>query len=149
MSLIGKVVLFGCLALNLSGSGVTAFTPHRHIISERRPALKLIPSSSSFGRGTGALVGARNHRQTAAFGSFNSKVVPGVGDEGCALPSPSMVNTLPVNSQLAVVVGYCLALYGGTVGLVTGKYLTSWTHFCGLVPVVNNFVSVASRLPFL
>ena len=142
MSSIGKVVLLGCLSLQLSRSGVTAFAPHRHIISDRRPVLKLIPS-------TGAPIGARDHRQTAVFGSSNSKVVPGVGDEGCALPSPSMVNTLPVNSQLAVVLGYCLALYGGSVGLVTGKYLIASTHLCKLVSLVNCFVSVASSMPFL
>ena len=122
---IGKVALSGCFGLLLSSSGVIAFAPRIHLIQEHRAhkasALSLIPSPSSLEFRSETLSGAFT-RQTRVFGSSKSEVVPGVGDEGCALPSPSMVNTLPLNTQLAVVLGYCLALYGGTVGLVTGEH---------------------------
>lgn len=52
--------------------------------------------------------------------SSKSEPVAGLGDDGCALPSPSGVNTLPLPAQAAVFFGYYLALYGGTTALVTG-----------------------------
>jgi uncharacterized membrane protein len=54
------------------------------------------------------------------FGSSRPDAIPGIGDDGCAMPSLSKVNTLSVRTQGLVFFGCCLALYGGTVGLVSG-----------------------------
>ena len=59
---------------------------------------------------------------TKLFAS-KSEPVAGLGDDGCALPSPSGVNTLPLPAQAAVFFGYYLALYGGTTAVVAGKCL--------------------------
>ena len=68
------------------------------------------------------------NRQTAGacnavtkLSASKSEPVPGLGDEGCALPSPSKVNTLPLPAQAAVFFGYYLFLYGGTSAVVAGK----------------------------
>jgi uncharacterized membrane protein len=44
--------------------------------------------------------------------------IPGVGDDGCALPSPSRINTLPVVAQAASFFAIAFALYAGTLGSV-------------------------------
>ena len=66
-------------------------------------------------------------------GSGKSEIIPGIGDEGCALPSPSGVNMLPLTTQTAVVFGIFLGLYAGTVGVVSGKnilFLLLTPFFC-------------------
>lgn len=47
-------------------------------------------------------------------------VVPGVGEEGCRLPSPSGINMKPVTSQAMIFFGIWAALMAGTTGLVNG-----------------------------
>lgn len=43
---------------------------------------------------------------------------PGIGDDGCMLPSPSGVNQLPQLQQFAIVIGIFVALVAGTVPFV-------------------------------
>lgn len=65
-----------------------------------------------------------------------SVIVQGVGDEGCALPSPSRVNTLPESLQAAVFFGIFAVLSASTavlssvVGDATAKYewLQNWRY---------------------
>ena len=82
-------------------------------------------------------------RQPSSLSFFNKKVVeekpiilPGVGDDGCALPSPSGVNTLAEPVQAAIVVGIFAALGVGTVAfssfldVITMKYewVQTWRY---------------------
>ena len=60
------------------------------------------------------------HPEGTNLSASKAEPVPGFGDDGCALPSPSKVNTLPVPLQAAVFFGYYLALYGGTTTIVSG-----------------------------
>lgn len=64
------------------------------------------------------------------------KATPGVGDEGCALPSPSGINTLPTQVQALVFFGIYLGLGAGTallssfLGDITSKYewVQTWRY---------------------
>lgn len=50
--------------------------------------------------------------------SDDAVIVPGIGDEGCMLESPSGINTLSEPAQAAVVLGYFVVLFCGTLGLI-------------------------------
>jgi hypothetical protein len=63
------------------------------------------------------------HDTATKLYASKAEPVAGLGDDGCALPSPSGVNTLPLPAQAAVFFGYYLALYGGTTAVVAGQCL--------------------------
>ena len=115
-----NVLFCVCLGSLLFSSYVTAFTLHN------RPVAALRTYDV-----TNFRVGSKSSDRNLLNTSLNrgmrlsakSEVIPGIGDEGCALPSPSGVNTLPLTTQMAVVFGCLLGLYGGTVALVSGNYL--------------------------
>jgi uncharacterized membrane protein len=52
-------------------------------------------------------------------------IIPGVGPEGCQLPSPSRINTVPKPLQAKAVVGIFAALFLGTQAF--SSVLTDWT----------------------
>ena len=58
--------------------------------------------------------------QYMSINSDDMSVVPGIGDEGCKLPSPSAVNTLPTPVQAAIFLSYFAGLALGTSSLVKG-----------------------------
>ncbi|KAL9186752.1 hypothetical protein ACHAXT_010472 [Thalassiosira profunda] len=99
------------------------------------------------------------HRSTAAtatslhvfsFGKQTAEepevppAIPGIGEEGCALPSPSGVNTLPESQQAAIFAAICAGLGVGTyllysfLGEITLQYewVQSWRYTWPLLGLV-------------
>lgn len=92
--------------------------------SALRPSIIRMPQSAasnlaSTSRTLHKRVGG-GHPEGTKLSASKAEPVQGFGDDGCALPSPSKVNTLPVPLQAAVFFGYYLALYGGTTTIVSG-----------------------------
>lgn len=52
----------------------------------------------------------------------NAPIIEGIGDEGCALPSPSRINTLQLPLQFAIFSAISGALYAGTSVSVSGLH---------------------------
>ena len=60
---------------------------------------------------------------TRLYASDNSPLIqPGIGDEGCALPSPSRINTLSPPFQFAIFLAISGALYTGTGSAINGLH---------------------------
>jgi hypothetical protein len=114
MSNLVKFLLTGSLALFLLSTCCTAFRPNAFRMPQS-VASNLASSSKTLHK----RVGSAHPEETKLLAS-KAEPVAGFGDDGCALPSPSKVNTLPKPLQAAVFFGYYLALYGGTTALVSG-----------------------------
>ena len=71
---------------------------------------------------TNSMVAKRRNHVTykIVMNANNAAVEAGIGDEGCKLPAPSKVNTLPVPAQAAVVVAIFTGLYVSTMALISG-----------------------------
>ena len=87
----------------------------------------LLPSAQAFSSSsriitTNTMVAKRkNHPlKTIVMTANNAAVEAGIGDEGCKLPAPSKINTLPVPAQAGVFVAIYLAIYVSTMALVSG-----------------------------
>ena len=114
MSNLAKLLLTGSLALFLLSSCCTAFRPNVFRMPQS-VASNLASSSKTLHKRVGGA-----HPEETKLSASKAEPVAGFGDEGCALPSPSKVNTLPKPLQAAVFFGYYLALYGGMTALVSG-----------------------------
>lgn len=117
-----RSIATACFSLAIFSSCVTAFAPHCSSVRHGKFTISNKQNHSPFPeRNQGD---SQPHRCNRLLAS-KTEPVPGFGDEGCALPSPSKVNTLPLPAQAAVFFGIWLGLYGGTAALVTGKFRTN------------------------
>jgi hypothetical protein len=117
------LILAICCGLLASSGHVSSLrTPFRSVLSTG------VRHSTALHFASPALLDI-NKRTSGAYhavtklSASKSEPVAGLGDDGCALPSPSGVNTLPLPAQAAVFFGYYLALYGGTTAVVAGQCL--------------------------
>jgi hypothetical protein len=83
------------------------------LVSQQVASFRLTPSI--------ARINAASRRSIPGIGPAmaSGDVLPGIGDEGCKLPSPSLVNTLPESSQAAIVAGIFGALFASTLAFVS------------------------------
>lgn len=59
---------------------------------------------------------SRNDNKNFKLSNQNADIIPGVGIEGCKLPSPSGINQLPAIQQAGIFGLLSIALYVGTLG---------------------------------
>jgi uncharacterized membrane protein len=91
---------------------------------------------------------------TKLFGSNRADPIPGIGDAGCAMPSLSKVNTLSVSTQGLIFFACCFALYGSTVGLVSGievlkhSYPVSMSSWMNTWPILGPLFMLAGLSHF-
>jgi uncharacterized membrane protein len=84
--------------------------------------------------------------------TLHASIVPGIGDAGCALPSPSGINTQPVPVQAAVFVGVSLGIYLATI-LSIGAFdileqtfpgpIKAWEGTWGLIGLIYGLAGVS------
>ena len=93
-------------------ASVTAFT-----LSSKSPKLLVRPFIPS---PTHPMVVTRRNKHVEMSNSDDFSIEAGIGDEGCKLPSPSGVNTLPTPTQAAIFFSYFVGLAVITSSLVKG-----------------------------
>ena len=114
MAYLAKFIITASLGLIILSTSCAAFRPNAFRMPQTAASNLASPSRTLHKRTTAA------HSGETKLSATKSGPVAGFGDDGCALPSPSKVNTLPVALQAAVFFGYYFALYGGTTAIVAG-----------------------------
>ena len=114
MSNLAKFLLTAYLGLFLISTCCVAFRPNTFRMPQSA-ASNLASSSRTLHKRVGGA-----HTEGTKLSATKAEPVAGFGDDGCALPSLSRVNTLPIPLQAAVFFGYYSALYGGTTAIVSG-----------------------------
>jgi len=66
-----------------------------------------------------ARVNVASRRSIGPVMATAGDALPGIGDDGCRIASPSGINTLPESSQAAIVAGILASLFAGTYALVS------------------------------
>lgn len=124
-----RSVVTACFGIAILSSCVNAFAPHCSSVRHSKFTISNKPDHSPFPQ---RIHGENQPHRCSRLLASKSEPVPGFGDDGCALPSPSKVNTLPLPAQAAVFFGIWLGLYGGTAALVAGQFKTNicnWNSF--------------------
>jgi uncharacterized membrane protein len=71
-------------------------------------------------------------------------IIPGVGDEGCLIKSPSGINVLPLSNQAIIVANIFLALFFSTYGLIS-----LFDYVVGTYPTFSYILSIWQSTWFL